>query len=66
MPAALLEEETIELVCEGLDTVASGSINNAAVGTATNMFVRYVFNVKSALKVSSLLDPLWIAQLVPY
>ncbi|EDV27731.1 uncharacterized protein TRIADDRAFT_21862 [Trichoplax adhaerens] len=45
-----IQSKNIELVCYGLDTVASVAINNKVVGTTTNMFYRYVFDVKHALR----------------
>lgn len=40
----------ILLVFEGLDTVAAVLVNNIEVGHSTNMFHRYIFNIKEALK----------------
>ncbi len=36
------------LVCEGLDTVSTVYINDKPVGTSTNMFARYFFNIPHA------------------
>ncbi|CAL8069239.1 unnamed protein product [Orchesella dallaii] len=44
------EKSEIVLVCEGLDTVAEVFINDVSVGNSENMFARYVFDVKSAVK----------------
>lgn len=41
----------IVLICEGLDTVANLYVNDAPIGSSDNMFVRHVFDIKSALKV---------------
>jgi len=48
--AKLLAERACMLVCEGLDTVAAVSVNGVEVGSADNMFRRYVFDVKPHLK----------------
>jgi len=48
--AKLLAEREAVLVCGGLDTVARVSVNGTEVGRADNMFRRYVFDVKSALR----------------
>ncbi|XP_070547224.1 beta-mannosidase-like [Ptychodera flava] len=40
----------VVLVAEGLDTRATVSINGREVGKAMNMFIRYVFDIKSVLK----------------
>ncbi|WAR04381.1 MANBA-like protein [Mya arenaria] len=48
--ADLMSNPTVVLVCEGLDTVATVTVNNVTVGKTDNMFIRYVFDVKSALK----------------
>src|SRR5258705_9489717 len=42
--------ERIDLVCEGLDTIAEVSLNGVAVGTAANMFHPHRFDVRSALR----------------
>jgi hypothetical protein len=39
----------VVLVCEGLDTVASVTINNKVIGHADNMFRRYIFTVPRGL-----------------
>ncbi|XP_063539308.1 beta-mannosidase isoform X1 [Cydia strobilella] len=38
------------LVLEGVDTVAFVEVNGSPVGSTNNMFVRYVFDIKSQLK----------------
>jgi beta-mannosidase len=45
-----LTERSVRLVCEGMDTVCEISINGAEVGRTDNMFRRYVFDVKAALR----------------
>lgn len=47
----LLEKADVVLVCEGLDTISEVFINGISVGKSENMFVRYIFDIKSALKV---------------
>ena len=49
----VISKGQIFLVFEGLDTVASIRVNNIKVGQSTNMFHRYIFNVKDALKTGS-------------
>ena len=39
------------LVCEGLDTIANVFVNDVLVGRSENMFVRYIYNISSAVKV---------------
>ncbi|KAH1006300.1 hypothetical protein HUJ05_007047 [Dendroctonus ponderosae] len=46
----LLEYENVNLVFDGVDTFADIVLNNVTVGSTTNMFVRYVFDVKDILK----------------
>ncbi|XP_072031155.1 beta-mannosidase-like [Amphiura filiformis] len=46
----ILSKQRVVLVCHGLDTVASISINGAVVGDSSNMFIRYVFDIKEHLK----------------
>ncbi|MEM8875984.1 MAG: sugar-binding domain-containing protein [Planctomycetota bacterium] len=45
----LLHEERIDLVFEGLDTVAKVALNGQMVGTAENMHVRHRFDVRAVL-----------------
>ena len=47
---ALLEEEVIELVAEGLDTVAKLRLNGRPIGTSENMFLGHRFPVAQALR----------------
>ena len=44
-------EERIDLVCEGLDTIATVWINDVEVGRSENMHVERRFDVKAQLKV---------------
>ncbi|HYF47937.1 MAG TPA: glycoside hydrolase family 2 protein [Planctomycetota bacterium] len=46
----LFSEERIELVCEGLDTIARVELNGALVGESVNMHVPARFDVKKHLK----------------
>lgn len=48
----ILKKEHVNLVFEGLDTFAEIDVNDVVVGTSTNMFVRYIFDVKDHLKVN--------------
>ena len=50
VPGALLKERRIELVAEGLDTVACVSINGKTVGTSSNMFTVARFEVRRFLR----------------
>jgi beta-mannosidase len=47
---AILAEERAELSFETLDTIADVFVNGKKVGSADNMFVRWVFDVKKHLK----------------
>jgi beta-mannosidase len=46
----VLEREHIWLVCDGLDTLASLTLNGQPLGSAANMFRQYRWDVKSLLK----------------
>ncbi|CAH1246435.1 MANBA [Branchiostoma lanceolatum] len=46
----LLKHKEIVLVCEGLDTVATVTVNGHNVGQSNNMFRRYTFDIKSVLQ----------------
>ena len=48
----LLGQPQIWLVCDGLDTLATVSLNGNEVGSANNMFRQYRWDVKSLLKAS--------------
>lgn len=48
--AALLEHARVMLCCEGLDTLASVSLNGQFVGTTDNMFRTWEFDAKPYLK----------------
>jgi beta-mannosidase len=46
----LFDEDQIDLVCEGLDTVAAIELNGIAIGTACNMHHPHRFGVREALQ----------------
>jgi beta-mannosidase len=50
IPAALLDEEAVELVADGLDTVATVTLNGQRVAATENMFTGYRWNVKPLLR----------------
>ncbi len=47
---AFLKSQNIDLVCEGLDTVAELTLNGIALGNADNMHVTWRFACKDALR----------------
>jgi len=49
-PKSLLAEEVVELVADGLDTVATVVLNGREVGRTDNMFVGYRWEVKPLLR----------------
>ena len=49
-PPALLAEEVVELVADGLDTVATVRLNGRVVGRSENMFLGHRWNVKRFLR----------------
>ena len=49
VPASILSEEGVELVADGLDTVARVSLNGREVGRTENMFLSHRWNVKRLL-----------------
>jgi beta-mannosidase len=48
--AALLAEETVELVADGLDTIATVSLNGREIARTDNMFIAHRWNVKALLR----------------
>ncbi len=48
--AAMMKEQRISLVCEGLDTLAEVTLNGVRLGATDNMFRRYTWDVKSLLR----------------
>ena len=49
-PPALFAEEVVELVADGLDTVATVQLNGRIVARTDNMFIGYRWNVKPLLR----------------
>ena len=49
VPAALLARERVELVAEGLDTLATIELNGTRVASTENMFVEHRLDVKALL-----------------
>jgi beta-mannosidase len=49
--ASFLSEEIVCLSCDCLDTIASITLNGTPIGSADNMFVRWRFDAKRALRV---------------
>ena len=47
---ALLSEERVELVCDGLDTIATLELNGTALGNSSDMHLQYRFDAKSLLR----------------
>ena len=47
--AEILKQTSVELVCEGIDTIATVFINETAVGTTENMHRTYRFDIKEQL-----------------
>jgi beta-mannosidase len=47
----LLQQSHIGLVCDGLDTLATVSLNGSVLGNASNMFRKYQWDVKPLLKI---------------
>ena len=50
VPPALLAEEAVELVADGLDTVATVTLNGRVVARTDNMFLGHRWNVKRLLR----------------
>ena len=50
VPAALLTLPRVELVCEGLDTIATITVNGRRVGATESMFIGYRFDVRKVLR----------------
>ncbi len=48
--AALLTDEVVELVCDGLDTLATVYLNGRKVAATDNMFITWRWNVKPLLR----------------
>lgn len=50
VPAAALKEDLVELVADGLDTLATVIVNGREVATTENMFIGYRWDVKPLLR----------------
>ncbi len=50
VPDSLLAEEIVELVADGLDTVATVTLNGRKIATTDNMFVAHRWDVKKLLR----------------
>jgi beta-mannosidase len=50
VPAQMLAQDKVVLVCQGLDTLATVTVNGIEVGRSDNMFRVWEFEVKDALK----------------
>ncbi len=48
--AALLAEEVVELIADGLDTVATVTLNGQEIARTENMFISFRWDVKSLLR----------------
>ncbi len=49
VPAALLQERSIVLVAEGLDTFATITVNGKQIGSSANMFIGHTFDLRGTL-----------------
>ena len=49
-PTSLLAQPRVELICEGLDTLATISINGRTLAATENMFIGYRFDVRTFLR----------------
>jgi len=45
----LLQQQVIDLVCYGIDTISTVLVNGQQVGTTDNQFRRYIFSIKNLL-----------------
>ncbi len=50
MPRALVERAQVDLVCDGLDTIAEVAINGGSVGAAANMFRPHRFDLRGKVR----------------
>ncbi|XP_055490764.1 LOW QUALITY PROTEIN: beta-mannosidase [Leucoraja erinacea] len=50
LPPDVRKWKRVNLVCDGLDTVATILLNNVTLGTASNMFRRYTFDSTDVIK----------------
>ena len=49
VPEEVCNEENVELICEGLDTIAEVSLNGVIIGYANNMHRTWDFNAKRSI-----------------
>ncbi|XP_067903276.1 beta-mannosidase isoform X1 [Heterodontus francisci] len=56
LPSDVSKWKRINLVCDGLDTVATILINNITVGTSNNMFSQYTFDSTDVIKERNLIE----------
>ncbi|XP_068243151.1 beta-mannosidase isoform X2 [Palaemon carinicauda] len=52
----MAQRRRVVLIFDGLDTAAEVVVNGVVVGTAENMFSRYVFDVKEKIQESNVID----------
>ncbi|MCR6656031.1 MAG: glycoside hydrolase family 2 protein [Opitutus sp.] len=50
VPKALLDDDAIELVCDGLDTLATVTLNGKEIARTENMFIGFRWDVKRHLR----------------
>ena len=50
VPESLYEKQHVELVCHGLDTLATIELNGSSLGSSNNMFRRWNFDIKPHLR----------------
>ncbi|XP_043916993.1 beta-mannosidase [Protopterus annectens] len=50
LPSNISTWQKVNLVCEGMDTVATIILNDVTVGKTNNMFLRYVFDITNLVK----------------
>ncbi len=50
VPSAILRENTVLLLAEGLDTYANIAINGRRIGESSNMFIEHSFDIRKALR----------------
>jgi beta-mannosidase len=66
IPASFLNHEAVRLRCEGLDTLATLSLNGREVGRADNMFRTWEFDVKPLLGAGTNSIEVRFASTLPY
>jgi beta-mannosidase len=50
LPDDLYDKQHVELVCHGLDTLATVELNGHSLGSTSNMFRRWTFDIKPRLR----------------